>query len=221
MHFPIGTTRNYSEYDIVSTWRAMEKLVAPGNAAIKGKTRFIGISNFNVSQLEELLKSATIVPKVHQIELHPYLSQSSFLPIHAKKNITLTAYAPLGDTNPSYRGDPARATGGMTGGRYSRADRPSPMLQNPILVKIAKERSCTPAQVSLAWNMKRGIPVHPKAARPEHIKENFEAYKCALTAGDMEAISGIEKTIKFRMWDPCPKLLGLPCFVGQEGGSGD
>jgi len=64
MHFPIGTVNGKPEYDIIPTWKAMEKLVSPGNAAIKGKTRFIGISNFNVTQLEDLLKAATIKPKV-------------------------------------------------------------------------------------------------------------------------------------------------------------
>jgi diketogulonate reductase-like aldo/keto reductase len=95
------------------------------------------------------------------------------------------------------------------------------MLQNPVLVEIGKARSCTPAQVAIAWNFKRGISVHPRASRPDHIKENFGAYKCALTSEDMQKIQNIDKTIKFRMWDPCPKTLGLPCFIGQEGGSGD
>jgi alcohol dehydrogenase (NADP+) len=109
----------------------------------------------------------------------------------------------------------------MTGGRYSRADRPSPMLENPVLVQIGKARGCTPAQVALAWNIKRGIPVHPKASRPDHIKENFGAYKCALTNDDMQKIAALDKQVRFRMWDPCPKVLGLPCFIGQEGGIGD
>jgi len=162
-----------------------------------------------------------ICTQVHQIELHPYLQQNSFVDLHNKHNIKLSAYAPLGDTNPAYRGDPAKASGGMTGGRYSRTDHPSPLLQHPILVDIGRVRGCTPAQVALAWNIKRGISVHPKAARVDHIKDNFGAYKCALQEEDMQKIQGIDKTIKFRMWDPCPKVLGLPCFVGQEGGSGD
>jgi diketogulonate reductase-like aldo/keto reductase len=64
MHFPIGTGNGKPEYDIIPTWKAMEKLVAPGNAAHKGKARFIGISNFNVTQIQDLLKVATIKPKV-------------------------------------------------------------------------------------------------------------------------------------------------------------
>lgn len=66
MHFPIGTANGKPEYDIVPTWQAMENLVAPGNAAIKGKARFIGISNFNVTQIQDLLKVAKIKPKVCQ-----------------------------------------------------------------------------------------------------------------------------------------------------------
>lgn len=64
MHFPIGTANGKSEYDIIPTWQAMEKLVASGNAAIKGKTRYIGISNFNVTQIQDLLEVAKIRPKV-------------------------------------------------------------------------------------------------------------------------------------------------------------
>jgi diketogulonate reductase-like aldo/keto reductase len=66
MHFPIGTANGKPEYDFVATWKAMEKLVAPGNAAHKGKARFIGISNFNVTQIEQVLKVAKIKPKVYR-----------------------------------------------------------------------------------------------------------------------------------------------------------
>jgi len=64
MHFPIGYIHNYSEYDYIPTWKEMEKIVAPGNKAVKGKSRYIGISNFNVTQLEDLLASTTVKPKV-------------------------------------------------------------------------------------------------------------------------------------------------------------
>ncbi|KAF2429297.1 Aldo/keto reductase, partial [Tothia fuscella] len=214
MPFPIGTVHNFSEYDYVSTWKEMEKLVAPGNAAVKGKPRFIGIFKFKVTQLEDHRVAANHFDRFIKLKLTPYLQQNSFVALHKQHNITLTAYAPLADTNPAYRRE-----GGMTGGRYSRPDRPPPILQNPVIVAIGKARDCTPAQVTLAWNMKRGIPVHPRAARVDHIKENFEAYKCALTEEDMQKIVALD--IKFRMWNPCPEVLGSPCFVGQEGGSGD
>jgi diketogulonate reductase-like aldo/keto reductase len=152
--------------------------------------------------------------QVHQIELHPYLQQNSFVALHKEKGVMLTAYAPLGDTNPAYR------AGGMTGGRYMRVGHPPPLLTNPTLVDIGRARGCTPAQVAMAWNLNRGIAVHPKAAQLAHQKENFDAYKCALKDEDMLKIQAIEKTYKpFRMWDPCPTTLGLPCYVGQEGGN--
>lgn len=64
MHFPIGTANGKPEYDITATWKAMEKLVPAGNVATKGAARYIGISNFNVTQVQDLLKIATIKPKV-------------------------------------------------------------------------------------------------------------------------------------------------------------
>jgi alcohol dehydrogenase (NADP+) len=151
--------------------------------------------NWKVSISTDILEM-----KVHQIELHPYLQQNSFVAAHRRHNITLTAYAPLGDTNPSYLGDAGRAKGGMTGGRYSRPERPTPLLQNPVLLAIAKARNCTTAQVALAWGMRRGIPVHPKTARSDHIKENFEAYQCNVVEHDVAQIEELGRDVKFRVW---------------------
>lgn len=174
----------------------MEKYAGEGKL-----TRYIGISNFNQTQLDELLAAATIVPKVHQFELHPYLQQTAFVNYHKAKNITVTAYAPLGNTNPSYA---------------SRARRAAPLLSNPVLVGIAKDRGCTPAQVSLKWNMDRGVVVHPKTQRKERQKENFEAYtKCKLTEEDHKKIEELGKK-PVRFWEICSTLLRLPCYAGLE-----
>lgn len=151
MHFPIGTVHGKPEYDILETWREMEKLVSANNAPEKGKTRFIGISNFNVSQLEDLVAQAQIKPKVHQIELHPYLQQNDFVELHKKLGVGLTAYAPLGDTNPAYR------LGGIAGGRYMRPNHPPPLLNNNVLVAIGRARGCTPAQVALKVSFQDAI----------------------------------------------------------------
>lgn len=102
-----------------------------------------------------------------------------------------------------------------------KAGAPTPLLQNPVLTSIAKERNCTVAQVSIAWNLKRGIlSVHPRASRVDHQLENFKgATECDLEFTDMLAIRNIERSVKFRMWDPCPTQLGLPCYLGLEGGN--
>ena len=117
----------------------MEKLIG------KGKVRYIGISNFNTQQLTELLAAATIKPFVHQMELHPYLQQTSFLGLHKQHNITVTGYAPLRNTNPAYRL------------RAARAGAPGKLLEDPVLNEIWNARGCTAAQISLAWNLRRGL----------------------------------------------------------------
>lgn len=177
----------------------MEKYAGEGKL-----TRFIGISNFNQTQVDDLLASATIMPKVHQFELHPYLQQQAFVDYHKAKNITVTAYAPLGNTNPSYA---------------LRARRATPLLQNPVLKEIAAARGCTPAQVSLKWNMDRGVIPHPKTQRKERQKENFEAWtKCQLTDADRAKIKELGAKPQ-RFWEICSVMLRLPCYGGLEASS--
>ena len=98
----------------------MEKLVRP-----QGGTRFLGISNFSPKQVEEILAVATIKPKVHQIELHPYLQQDAFVASLLKQGIAITAYSPLANTNPTY---------GSLGNRAPK------ILANPTIAAIAKAR---------------------------------------------------------------------------------
>src|ERR1700748_2842289 len=144
----------------------MEKLVRPTRG-----NRFLGISNLRPSQLDELLKIATIKPKANQIELHPYLQQAEYVATHMKHGITLTAYSPLGNTNPVYA---------EFGAKEAR------MLNNPVIKEIGNARGCTPAQVALAWNIKRDIVVIPKAANSDHQQEDIAAYdKCKLLDEDM------------------------------------
>jgi len=184
----------------VQTWRNMEKLVSAKTA------RFIGISNFNVAQVNDLLRSATIKPKVHQLESHPYLQQTEFINAHKEANITITAYAPLGDTHPIYSQMAALTR-----------NKPTPLLQNAALADIGKARNCTAAQVALAWNLRRGVAVHPKAANLDHQKENFEAYKCALTPDDDAKIVALEEEGQvMRYWNICRTALRLPCYTGLE-----
>lgn len=183
----------------------MEKFVGePGS----GKpTRFIGISNFNVSMIDELLAAATIKPHTHQFELHPYLQQRSFVDYHKKLGIQITAYASLGDANPEY----------YKMGRAGRKDAPPSLLKNTVITSIAKERGCTPAQVALKWALDQGFGIHPKAAQKSHQKENIEALtKCNLTPEDHVKIKDMDKTWTFRYWDICKSILGLQCYTGLE-----
>jgi len=201
VHWPMGNSTGNTTFDYIPTWKAMEKLVRPKNG-----TRFIGISNFSPAQLENLLKSATIKPKVHQIELHPYLQQPDYLSTNFAHNITVTAYAPLGNTNPVYSQGFYGRTGNLT----------SKILTHPTIAAVAKDRSCTPAQVVLAWNMHRKVVVIPKAAQAAHQKENIATpEKCKLTDADVSKIAEIKQNVRMNAV-PC-RDLKFVCFDGLPG----
>jgi diketogulonate reductase-like aldo/keto reductase len=171
----------------------MEKLAGP-----KGMTRFIGISNFSPKQVDDILKIATIKPKVHQIELHPYLNQDAFVNSLHSKGIAVTAYTPLGNTNPQWR-----ATGSGA----------PQLLTNPAIGSVARARGCTPAQVVLAWNMKRNVVVIPKAANVQHQRENIATVdKCKLLDEDMLKIKAVDIPLRMCM-SPCQPLKNA-CFEG-------
>jgi len=197
MHFPVGAGR---KFDHVETWKCMETLVRTSGP----RTRFIGISNFSPKQLDELLASnPKIKPKVHQMELHPYLQQNDWVARHKKEGITVVAYAPLGNTSPPYR---------TLGGPNS----PMPLLTNPVIIDIAKKHGCTPAQAVLAWNMRRGVGVIPKSVHVDRQKENFLAQgKCLLTDEDDAKIKGMEGKWVGRFNNPC-SMMRMPCFQGME-----
>ena len=179
----------------VKTWKGMEKLV-PSKL-----TRFIGISNFSPKQVDEILAAATIKPKVLQVELHPYLQQDDFVASVLRKGIQLTAWAPLGNTSPTYAN---------TGSRVPK------LLTTPVINDIAKARGCTPAQVVLAWNMARGVVVIPKAAQVQHQQENIATIgKCKLESEDMRKIKALQVPLRL-ISQPCAQLRNA-CFEGLEG----
>jgi len=169
-------------------------------------TRFIGVSNFSPKQVDELLAIATIKPKVHQIEIHPYLQQTDFVNSLKSKGITVTAYAPLANTNQAYSA--------LGGGRVPK------LLTHPKLNEIAKARGCSPVQVALAWNMARQVVVIPKSAPSNHQKENIATIeKCKLQADDMEKMKALQVPLRIMSF-PC-QALGHACFQGLEAAPGN
>jgi alcohol dehydrogenase (NADP+) len=176
----------------------MEKLVRPTRG-----TRFIGLSNFSPSQVDEIVKIAKIKPKVHQFEVHPYLQQSGFISQSHARNITTVAYSPLANTNPAYS-----AGGGS---------KQPKILLHSVIAEIARTKGCTAAQVVLAWNMKRGVVVIPKAAKKEHRRENIEAEeKCRLESGDMEKIGKLDAKLRLSTGICDRGNLKSECFKGLD-----
>jgi alcohol dehydrogenase (NADP+) len=143
------------------------------------------------------------------MELHPYLQQSSWVERHKKENITVIAYAPLGNTSPAYQ---SRFTNPSFTGQ-----RPPILISNPIITGIATSKSCTPAQVILSWNMNRGIAVIPKTIHLDRQKENLAAQeKCKLDEGDMGKIAEMAKTYgNSRFNNPCA-MMGMHCYEGLD-----
>jgi len=184
-------------------WKQLEQSLEPDAKGFK-RIRHIGISNFNVTQIEDLMANSKVKPYTHQIESHPYLQDWKFYDLHQKLGIHLSAYAPLGNTNPEYHYRNWKSAGRL-------------MLQDPTLKAIAKDRKCTTAQVALKWNLQRNVTVIVKAFEPGHQVENYEANTCKLTAEDMTKIKALDQNGKGgkRYWDMCCAMFA-PCFLGLQ-----
>jgi diketogulonate reductase-like aldo/keto reductase len=154
IHWPMPARDLY-----VETWRALEKLLADG------RTRAIGVSNFQPAHLRRLLAETEVVPAVNQLELHPNLQQAELRALHAEHGIATEAWSPL-------------ARGGL--------------LDDPTITAIAEARGRTPAQVVLRWHLQLGNIVIPKSVTPERIRENFDVFDFELTDADLAAIAGLE-----------------------------
>jgi aldehyde reductase len=148
-----GTIDN-SDVDYVDTWKEMEGLVK------KGLAKSIGISNFNKRQTERILQNCTIKPVTNQIEVHPHLNQQKLIDYLKTKDITVTAYSPLGS------GD-------------------SKLMEDPKLKKIAEKYKKSTAQIVLKWAVQRGLIVIPKSVTKSRIQENFEIFDFKLTSEDI------------------------------------
>jgi alcohol dehydrogenase (NADP+) len=157
---------------IAETWKGMEKCVDEGLA------KHIGVSNFSIPKLKDLISTATIKPEMNQIELHPFLQQNKMLEYCQAENIYLTAYAPLGSS------DRMQAMKGV--------DEPS-LIENKVIVDIAKSHGKSPAQVLIKWALQRGTAVIPKSVNAQRIKQNYEAEDFVLSDDAMQKIADLDQ----------------------------
>ncbi len=165
-----------NELPIATTWSAMENLVD------KGLCNHIGVSNFSVPKLKELLGTANIKPEMNQIELHPYLQQPAMLEFCNSNSIHLTAYAPLGSS-----------------------DRPAPLkskdepilLEDPTIIKMAANHAISPAQLLISWAIHRNSVVIPKSVNPERLKQNLGSAAVSLSQEDMEQIAELNRNRRY------------------------
>ncbi|WP_145152142.1 aldo/keto reductase [Paenibacillus xylanexedens] len=146
------------------TWRALEKLHK------EGRIRAIGVSNFQIHHLEDLMIDATIKPAVNQVELHPLLIQTELREYCNKHQIQIEAWSPLGQGH---------------------------LMDHPLLQDIAAKYSKSPAQVILRWDLQNGIVTIPKSVTPERIHANADLYDFELTSEEVEQINGLNENKRF------------------------
>jgi diketogulonate reductase-like aldo/keto reductase len=153
IHWPVKG--KYSD-----TWRALCKLYE------QGKVRAIGVSNFQIHHLNDILAESDIVPVVNQVEFHPRLTQKPLLDFCKKNGIQLEAWSPL------MRGK---------------------LLDQPDLVTIAQRHGKTVTQVILRWDLQNGVVTIPKSVKEHRIVENANIFEFELTAEDMATIDSLNQ----------------------------
>ncbi|MDB4935396.1 MAG: oxidoreductase of aldo/keto reductase family, subgroup 1 [Labilithrix sp.] len=161
IHWPVPGKRK-------DTWRAMERIKAGGRA------KHIGVSNYLVKHLEELLADATEPPEVDQIEIHPFLQHRETRAFCNERRIVVEAYSPL------TRGE---------------------KLDHPVVQEVAKRLKRTPAQVLLRWGIEHGLVVLPKSTHEKRIVENAALFDFALDTKGKEALDGLDEGLATG-WDP-------------------
>lgn len=169
--FPLEDNGVFALADIApaETWAAMQKLVD------SGKVRAIGVSNFTIQRLQDLLAAptTTVMPAVNQIEAHPYLQQPDLLQWCRDKNIIVTAYSPLGNNQ---TGEPKT-------------------VDDPLVQQLGQELGLDGGQLLVSWGVQRGTVVLPKSVTPSRIKSNLQVRE--LSPGVYKQLNGLERNKRF------------------------
>lgn len=186
IHWPVATKGVFpskgedfftlEEMPLNTTWAGMEACVE------QGLTRHVGVSNFNIKDLETINRGATIKPEMNQIELQPFLAQEQLVNFCRQHNIHLTAYSPLG-----------------SGDRPDALKKPDELslLKNETVAAVAKAHDCSTAQVLIRWAIERSTAVIPKSVKPARLVENLEAAKLSLTSDDMAELAKLDVGFRY------------------------
>lgn len=149
----------------LDTWSAMIKLLQTG------KARAVGVSNYTIQELQEILQNSyvVVVPAVNQVEFHPFLYQKELLGFCEKNTIQLEAYSPL-----------------------TRGHR----LNHPIILEIAKKYGKTSAQVLIRWSLQHNAVVIPKSIHEDRIWENSQVFDFHLVHEDMKLLDSLNENLQ-------------------------
>ena len=164
MHQPFG--------DVHEQWRAMQDLYRAG------KARSIGVSNFHMDRLMDLITCHQIVPAVNQIETHPFYQRDAEIAFHKESGIVQQAWAPLAE------------------GKFG-------IFDNPVLTAIAQKHGKSVAQVVLRWLNQRGVAIIPKSVKVVRMLENRAIFDFTLDEQDLAQIATLNRDeIIFNHRDP-------------------
>ena len=145
------------------TWRAMEKLYRDGHV------RAIGVSNFQIHHLQDLMETCEIKPMINQVEFHPLLTQEPLRAFCKENQIQMTAWSPLMQGN----------------------------LDQPVLAEIGSKYGKSAAQVVLRWDLQNGVVTIPKTVTASRMKENADIFDFTLTDEEMAQISALNQNKRF------------------------
>ncbi len=169
-------------------WPGMEA------ALERGLTRAIGVSNFDVQELAEVVGAAQVPPAVNQVDFSPFSFRRRLLAACEERGVALEAYSPL------------------THGRD---------LDDPTLAAVAREAGRTPAQALLRWAVQRGIPVIPKSSRRERIAENTRIFDFSLDEHQMAMLDRLDRTggtgeaVQGKWWTPVGRARSLAARLAR------
>ncbi|MGZ4449037.1 MAG: aldo/keto reductase [Nocardioides sp.] len=157
IHWPLPTLY---DGDYVSTWRTLAELQA------SGRTRSIGVSNFQPAHLDRIIEETGVVPVVNQVEVHPYFANEETRAASIRHGVEVEAWSPIAQGK---------------------------VLDDETIGAIAAAHGKTPSQVTLRWHVERGDIVFPKSMREERMRENFDIFDFTLTTDEVAAISGLDR----------------------------
>ena len=166
IHQPAG---NY-----IAGYKLMEK------AYKEGKVKAIGLSNFNMEQIKEILAICEVKPTVLQTEVHPYFQEKELKRFLSNEGIMIQSWYPLGHGDKS-------------------------LLQEPLFSKLGKKYGKSNAQIILRWHIQAGNIVIPGSKSPAHIQDNFDLFDFSLNQDEMEQISAMDQ--KKRYYTSTPEML--------------
>ena len=152
-----------------STWKALEEVYK------MGKAKAIGVSNFEKNHLEDIVAMNSTLPAVNQVEFHPYWHEDDLLAYCKMYNITFNGYSPVGCP------DWAPPSHNWT----------HTILEEPLVMNIAKSHSHSPAQVLLRWEWQQGVVTQPRTVNSVHMKENLSYFDFVLSDDEMKQIANI------------------------------